>query len=51
MSVKESLVLPGSMPVGPSNILNSEDDHYAHMDIEIEIPRNMDQQGLLSVHT
>jgi hypothetical protein len=51
IEVRESLVLPGAMPVGKNNIINSEDDHFAHIDIELEVPHNMDQKGLLSVHT
>jgi hypothetical protein len=30
------------MPVGKNNIINSEDDHFAHIDIELEVTRDMD---------
>ena len=48
-AVREKIVIPSSIEPSADGLINSEDDYYAHMNIELNIPNTMHKKGVLSV--
>ena len=49
MIVREKMVIPSSIEPSVKGLISTEDDFYAHMLLELEVPKAQHKHGVLSV--
>jgi hypothetical protein len=47
--IREKVVIPSSIEPTETGLINKEDDYFAQMMIELDVAKNMDKKGVLSV--